>query len=204
MELNEIRYDEKGLVPVIAQDFLSKQVLMLAYANAEAMQFTLETGIAHYYSRSRQKLWKKGETSGHYQHVVRASFDCDGDAVLLEVLQDGNACHTGEYSCFFNLLKEFDRDTAGLEELLQEMKVIQDRKQSPQEGSYTNFLFAKGIDKIAKKVGEEAVEVVIAAKNADKDEICYETADLIYHLFVLLAQNDMTIYDICGELKKRR
>ena len=204
MDLAEIRYDANGLVPVIAQDFLSKQVLMLAYANREAMCLSMETGIAHYYSRSRQSLWKKGETSGHFQHIVRMSLDCDGDAVLLEVLQDGNACHTGSFSCFFNLLKEFGTEVAGLEELVKEIDVIADRKRSPQEGSYTNFLFAKGIDKIAKKVGEEAVEVVIAAKNADKAEIAYETADLIYHLFVLLAQSDMSLYDVCAELKRRR
>lgn len=203
MELDRIKFDQAGLVPVISQDALSGKVLMLAYANAEALKLSEQTGYAHYFSRSRQELWKKGETSGNLQLMVSISCDCDGDAVLYKVLPMGPACHTGEQSCFYNLLSQL-KECAGIEELIKEYEVIKDRQAEPQEGSYTCYLMGKGMDKIAKKLGEEAVEVVIAGKNGDKDEICYETADLLYHLMVLLAHQDISIYDICAEMKNRR
>ena len=203
MDLSSIKFDDSGLVPVIAQDALSGRVLMLAYANAEALELSGKTGWAHYYSRSRGRLWKKGETSGNLQSVISINGDCDGDAVLYKVIPQGPACHTGEISCFFNLLAQL-QESAGAEELVREYEVIKERQAQPQEGSYTCYLFSKGMDKIAKKVGEEAVEVVIAGKNGDKEEICYETADLLYHLMVLLAQQNISLYDVCAELKKRR
>ena len=172
----QLKFDEKGLICAVAQDCESGEVLMQAYMNLEAYEKTLETGYAHYYSRSRQKLWKKGEESGHLQEVVSVSLDCDGDCVLLRVRQTGAACHTGNYSCFFNTVKE---------------------------GGYTCYLFEKGVDKIAKKTGEEAVELVIAAKNGDKEEIVGECADLFYHTLVLLANAGVKLSDVCAELEER-
>ncbi len=176
---------------------------MLAYANAEALELSAKSGWAHYFSRSRNELWKKGETSGNLQSIVSISYDCDGDAVLYKVIPQGPACHTGETSCFFNSLAQL-KEAAGADELIKEYEIIKERQAQPQEGSYTCYLLNKGMDKIAKKVGEEAVEVVIAGKNGDREEICYETADLLYHLMVLLAQQDISLYDICAEMKKRR
>lgn len=203
MNLNEIKFDENGLVPAIAQDVNTMEVLMLAYMNKEALQKTLEGPYATYYSRSRQSLWVKGETSKNVQEVVSVSYDCDGDTILVRVKQTGVACHTGARTCFHNLLTkpEEKTDASVLGELF---NVIEDRKQNPVEGSYTNKLFVGGLDRILKKVGEEAGEVIIAAKNEDKAEIAYEAADLMYHLFVTLAQQGMTPADIYDELKKRR
>lgn len=203
MDLSNIKFDNFGLVPVIAQDALTSRVLMLAYANAEALELSAKSGWAHYFSRSRNELWKKGETSGNLQSIVSISYDCDGDAVLYKVIPQGPACHTGETSCFFNSLAQL-KEAAGADELIKEYEIIKERQAQPQEGSYTCYLLNKGMDKIAKKVGEEAVEVVIAGKNGDREEICYETADLLYHLMVLLAQQDISLYDICAEMKKRR
>lgn len=203
MDLSNIKFDNSGLVPVIAQDALTSRVLMLAYANAEALELSAKSGWAHYFSRSRNELWKKGETSGNLQSIVSISYDCDGDAVLYKVIPQGPACHTGETSCFFNSLAQL-KEAAGADELIKEYEIIKERQAQPQEGSYTCYLLNKGMDKIAKKVGEEAVEVVIAGKNGDREEICYETADLLYHLMVLLAQQDISLYDICVEMKKRR
>lgn len=203
MDLSNIKFDNSGLVPVIAQDALTSRVLMLAYANAEALELSAKSGWAHYFSRSRNELWKKGETSGNLQSIVSMSYDCDGDAVLYKVIPQGPACHTGETSCFFNSLAQLKK-AAGADELIKEYEIIKERQAQPQEGSYTCYLLNKGMDKIAKKVGEEAVEVVIAGKNGDREEICYETADLLYHLMVLLAQQDISLYDICAEMKKRR
>ncbi|MBS1412040.1 MAG: bifunctional phosphoribosyl-AMP cyclohydrolase/phosphoribosyl-ATP diphosphatase HisIE [Christensenellaceae bacterium] len=203
MDLSNIKFDNSGLVPVIAQDALTSRVLMLAYANAEALELSAKSGWAHYFSRSRNELWKKGETSGNLQSIVSISYDCDGDAVLYKVIPQGPACHTGETSCFFNSLAQL-KEAAGADELIKEYEIIKERQAQPQEGSYTCYLLNKGMDKIAKKVGEEAVEVVIAGKNGDREEICYETADLLYHLMVLLAQQDISLYDICAEMKKRR
>ena len=203
MDLSNIKFDNSGLVPVIAQDALTSRVLMLAYANAEALELSAKSGWAHYFSRSRNELWKKGETSGNLQSIVSISYDCDGDAVLYKVIPQGPACHTGETSCFFNSLAQL-KEAAGADELIKEYEIIKERQAQPQEGSYTCYLLNKGMDKIAKKVVEESVEVVIAGKNGDREEICYETADLLYHLMVLLAQQDISLYDICAEMKKRR
>ena len=195
-----IKFDEKGLICAIAQDYESGEVLMQAYMNQEAFDKTLETGYAHYYSRSRQKLWKKGETSGHLQKVKTISIDCDGDCVLMRVEQIGVACHTGNYSCFFTDIKE---GGLGAEMLGKLQRIVLDRKENSEEGSYTSYLFEKGVDKIAKKVGEEAVELVIAAKSKQKEEIVGECADLFYHTLVLLADAGVTLSDVCTELKDR-
>ena len=196
----QLKFDEKGLICAVAQDCESGEVLMQAYMNLEAYEKTLAAGSAHYYSRSRQKLWKKGEESGHLQEVVSVSLDCDGDCVLLRVRQTGAACHTGNYSCFFNTVKE---GGAGAEMLGRLQRVVEDRRDRPEEGSYTCYLFEKGVDKIAKKTGEEAVELVIAAKNGDKEEIVGECADLFYHTLVLLANAGVKLSDVCAELEER-
>lgn len=195
----DIKYDEKGLVPAIAQDVNTKEVLMLAYMNEESVKLTLETKLAHYYSRSRQTIWKKGETSGNLQKVKGFYYDCDGDTILLKVEQIGVACHTGNYTCFHNdLLKEDD-----VKDVLETLyKTIINRRENPVEGSYTNYLFREGIDKILKKIGEESAEVIIGAKNSN-EELIYESSDLIYHLLVLLINQGVTLGDIYGELKKR-
>lgn len=200
--LKDIKYNESGLVCAVAQDVKSGEVLMQAYMNEEALKLTLETSYAHYYSRSRKSLWKKGETSGNLQKVTSVSVDCDKDCVLLKVIQTGAACHTGNYSCFYETVKEFE-NISGPEMLYKLVKVIEDRKNNPKEGSYTNFLFAKGVDKIAKKTGEEAVELVIAAVTDDKKEIVLETADLLYHLAVLLNNAGIDFTEIYTELKNR-
>lgn len=202
--LSAVKYDEKGLVPAIAQDVATNEVLMLAYMNAEALKATLESGYATYFSRSRQTLWKKGETSGHTQKVREIWYDCDGDTLLLKVEQTGPACHTNAYSCFFNPLTEKDAQTAGFGLLREEYDLICDRREHPVEGSYTNYLFNKGIDKMCKKVGEESAEVIIAAKNPDVSELQYEVADLIFHTMVVMAQRGLTWDDILMEIKKRR
>ncbi len=196
-----VKFDERGLICAIAQDSASGDVLMQAYMNEEALKKTLETGYAHYWSRSRQCLWKKGETSGHVQKVLGITFDCDKDCVLLSIEQTGAACHTGSRSCFFNAEKE--EEGAGVRFLSELERVVDDRKVHPEEGSYTSYLFEKGIDKIAKKLGEEAVETVIASKNENKEELVGETADLLYHLLVLLREKEVTLKDVCTELKKR-
>lgn len=194
-----IKYDKDGLVPAIAQDIATGEVLMLAYMNEAAVKLTLETEIVHYYSRSRQSLWKKGETSGHVQELKGFYYDCDGDTILVKVNQVGAACHTGNYSCFFNELVE----AKGVKNTLPDLyKVILDRKLNPKEGSYTNYLFTEGIDKILKKVGEESAEVIIGAKNT-REELIYETSDLIYHLLVLLVNEGITLGDIFEELAGR-
>lgn len=197
-----IKFDEKGLICAIAQDIESGEVLMQAYMNAEALEMTQKTGYAHYWSRSRKKLWKKGEESGHVQQVVSMSFDCDRDCVLLKVRQTGVACHTGAYSCFFDFLQG-DKERIGAEMLGKLQRIVLDRKEHPAEGSYTSYLFEKGIDKIAKKAGEEAVEMVIASKNEDKEELIGECADLLYHTLVLLAARGVSLSDVCTELNKR-
>ena len=196
----QLKFDGNGLICAIAQDYESGEVLMQAYMNREAFDKTLETGYAHYWSRSRQKLWKKGEESGHLQKVIGVYLDCDSDCVLLKVQQTGAACHTGNYTCFFTPVRECG---VGAEMLGQLQRIVEDRKENPEEGSYTNYLFDKGVDKIAKKTGEEAVELVIAAKNGDKEEIVGECADLFYHTLVLLANAGVSLSDVCTELKNR-
>ncbi|WZL71606.1 bifunctional phosphoribosyl-AMP cyclohydrolase/phosphoribosyl-ATP diphosphatase HisIE [Clostridiaceae bacterium 35-E11] len=200
----KMNFDEKSLVPAIIQDFNSKKVLMLAYMNRESLEKTIETKRTWFYSRSREKLWNKGETSGNYQIVKRISYDCDKDALLVEVTPMGNACHTGEESCFFSkLFEEEQQEDNNMDILYKLYERIIDRKENPVEESYTNYLFEKGIDKILKKVGEETSEVIIAAKNADKREIIYEVSDLIYHLSILLVEEDITLEDIKYELIRR-
>ncbi|WP_066648043.1 bifunctional phosphoribosyl-AMP cyclohydrolase/phosphoribosyl-ATP diphosphatase HisIE [Christensenella timonensis] len=199
----EIKFGKDGLVPAIAQEANTGVVLMQAYMNQEAFDKTLETGYAHYYSRARQKLWKKGETSGNVQEIVSVSLDCDCDCVLLKVKQTGPACHTGEYSCFFNQVQENEK-IANSSMMYELYDLIADRKVHPKEGSYTNYLFEKGIDKILKKVGEESAEVIIASKNPGTDELRYEAADLIYHLLVLMNEKGLTLGELFGELQNRR
>jgi phosphoribosyl-AMP cyclohydrolase / phosphoribosyl-ATP pyrophosphohydrolase len=198
--LQTIKFDEKGLVPAIAQDYETKEVLMMAYMNRESIEKTLETGYVHYFSRSRQELWKKGATSGHLQTIKSFYYDCDADTILIKVHQIGPACHTGAYSCFHNPVIASNDEPDMLRKLYD---IIQDRKQNPVEKSYTNYLFDKGVDKILKKVGEESAEVIIAAKNNDKKELIYEISDLVYHTLVLMIQQDVTIQDIKDELKSR-
>lgn len=205
--IENVKFDERGLVPAIAQDVRTGAVLMLAYMNEESLKLTLETGYATYYSRSRQKLWKKGEESGHVQKVRAIRYDCDGDTLLLQVEQTGPACHTGEYTCFHHTLSELiegEAPSKGSAVLQEVYNVILDRMENPVEGSYTNYLLDKGVEKIAKKVGEEATETVIAAIKGNKDEVRYEASDLLYHLLVLLAQQGVTLEEVWTELASRR
>ena len=204
MDMSNVKFDEKGLVPVVVQDAKTNSVLMLAYMNIESLKITLETGNMTYYSRSRQKLWRKGETSGHYQTLREMKIDCDGDTLLAIVSQEGPACHTGNYSCFFESLYGSGTYAGGYAVIDELFGVIEDRRDNPKEGSYTNYLLDKGIDKICKKVGEEAAEIIIAAKNAAPDEIRYESADFLYHLLVLLCERGLTPGEVFAELEKRR
>lgn len=200
--IEEIKFDDMGLVPAIVQDVNTNKVLMLAYMNKESIKKTLEERLAYYYSRSRKKLWKKGETSGNIQKIKGFYYDCDKDTILILVEQVGVACHTGNYSCFFNEVIKEENEKEDMLQLL--YSTIQDRKNNPKEGSYTNYLFEKGLDKILKKVGEEASEVIIGAKNKDKNELTYEISDLVYHLLVLMINEEVTIKDVKNELKNRR
>lgn len=199
--LNDVKFDDKGLVVAVAQDYITNEVLMVAYMNKESLEITLNEKRACYYSRSRQSLWRKGETSGHWQNLKGLYYDCDADAILMKVEQIGNACHTGAYSCFFNKVFEDNvTDQAILNRLYNQ---IIDRRDNPKEGSYTNYLFDKGLDKILKKVGEETSEVIIGAKNKNKDELVYEMCDLIYHSMVLMVSEGVTMDDLKTELTKR-
>lgn len=204
MNIDNVKFDEKGLVPVVVQDVKTNSVLMLAYMNRESLQITLESGNMTYFSRSRQKLWRKGETSGHYQTLKEMKIDCDGDTLLAIVSQEGPACHTGKYSCFFESLYGNGKNSGGYGVIDELFAVIEDRRNNPKEGSYTNYLFDKGVDKICKKIGEEAAEIIIAAKNAAPDEIRYESADFLYHLLVLLCERGLTPGEVFAELEKRR
>lgn len=201
---SEFKLNDDGLIPVVVQDYKTDEVLMLAYMNEEAFQTTLDSGKMTYWSRSRHKLWMKGLTSGHVQYVKSLTLDCDNDTILAKVAQVGAACHTGNKTCFFKPLikKEYD-DTNPLRVFQEVYDVILDRKEHPKEGSYTNYLFDKGIDKILKKVGEECTEIVIAAKNPDKDEIKYEISDFLYHVMVLMAEKGVTWEEITRELARR-
>jgi phosphoribosyl-ATP pyrophosphohydrolase/phosphoribosyl-AMP cyclohydrolase len=202
---DQITFDERGLVPVVAQDARTGEVLMLAWANAEALQLTQSTGRAHYWSRSRKSLWAKGETSGHVQEVEDVRMDCDGDAVLYRVRQTGPACHTGERSCFYRGLDgEAVGQAADPRHMLDRLnEIIATREQERPEGSYTTYLFGAGIDKVLKKVGEEATETVIAAKNGDNAELGSESADLLFHLMVLWRTRGLDAADVWGELERR-
>ena len=204
IEWSEFKLNSDGLIPVVVQDYKTDEVLMVAYMNEEAFQATLHTGKMTYWSRSRQELWLKGATSGHFQYVKSLTLDCDNDTILAKVAQIGAACHTGNKTCFFQPLmkKEYD-DTNPLRVFQEVYDVIMDRKLHPKEGSYTNYLFDKGIDKILKKVGEECTEIVIAAKNPDKDEIKYEISDFLYHVMVLMAEKGVTWEEITRELARR-
>lgn len=199
--IEELKFDEKGLIPAIVVDAFTKKVLTLAYMNKESLKISMEKGLTCFYSRSRQELWLKGETSGNYQHIVSITADCDRDALTVLVEKDGPACHTGTDSCFNETVwqsedkAEFSVD--GLYELLE------GRKSQMPEGSYTTYLFSKGIDKILKKVGEECTEVIIAAKDHDKKETVYEIADLAYHVMVLMVENGISVNDIRKELASR-
>lgn len=192
-------FNKMELIPAIVQDYKTKQVLMLAYVNEEAYQKMIKEKQTYFYSRSRQELWHKGETSGHYQHVKGMYLDCDNDTLLIYVKQDGVACHTGSYSCFFNEVIAYDATNIfqSLEDLIVE------RKEHPVEKSYTNYLLDEGVDKICKKVGEEASETIIAAKNDDKEEVIGEISDLFYHVFVLMSQQGIALRDIENKLKDR-
>ena len=204
LKWSDLKTDDKGLVPVIAQDYKTNQVLMLAYMNEEAFNKTIKIGRMTYFSRSRNELWTKGETSGHFQYVKSLTADCDFDTILAKVSQVGVACHTGEMSCFFNeIVKKEYVEKDPLKVFDNVYKIIEDRKIHPKEGSYTNYLFNKGLDKILKKVGEEASEVIIASKNAVKDDIVYEEADLLYHLMVLMVEKGVTWEDVTRELAQR-
>lgn len=201
----DFKKDDNGLVPVVIQDYRTNEVLMVAYMNEEAYKRTLKTGKMCYYSRSRQEQWLKGETSGHYQYVKSLTADCDMDTILAKVSQIGAACHTGSYSCFFNeiMKKDYEESQNPLKVFEDVFAVIQDRKIHPKEGSYTNYLFDKGIDKILKKLGEEATEIVIAAKNPNPNEIKYEISDFLYHMMVLMAEKEITWEEITTELANR-
>ncbi len=200
----ELKLNSDGMVPVIVQDYRTSDVLMLAYMTEEAFQKTLETGLMTYYSRSRNCLWTKGLTSGHVQYVKSLTADCDYDTILAKVSQVGVACHTGKPSCFFNEMMKKDYKESNPRKVFENVyDTIMDRKLHPKEGSYTNYLFDKGIDKILKKVGEEATELVIAAKNPDAEEIKYEMADFLYHAMVLMAEKEITWDEIIEELDNR-
>ena len=201
LDINSLKFDKDGLIPAIVVDSVTKEVLTLAYMNKESLKITMEKGLTCFYSRSRQELWLKGETSGNYQHVVSITADCDADALVVTVEKDGPACHTGEESCFFNEVYESetlrDFSLSGL------IKLIEGRKKEKVEGSYTTYLFEKGLDKILKKVGEESTEVIIAAKADDKKETVYEIADLTYHLLVLMIEMGISLEDVHRELASR-
>ena len=200
----DFKVNSDGMVPVIVQDYQTNEVLMMAYMNEEAYLQTLRTGNMTYYSRSRQELWLKGDTSGHFQYVKSLSADCDMDTILAKVSQIGAACHTGARSCFFNEITTTEFENKNPTMVFEDVyNVIMDRKMHPKEGSYTNYLFDKGIDKILKKLGEEATEIVIAAKNPNSNEIKYEICDFLYHMMVLMAEKDVTWDEITKELAKR-
>ncbi|AGB40956.1 phosphoribosyl-ATP pyrophosphohydrolase [Halobacteroides halobius DSM 5150] len=215
MSVNHLEFDEDGLIPAIIQDIETNEVLMMAYMNQESLENTIKSGRTCFWSRSRDELWWKGETSGNIQEVEEIKYDCDGDTLLLKVKQTGGACHTGHKSCFYRGIerdydteKEFDPeevynnlDAEILDELYQ---VIKDRKENPKPDSYTSSLYEKGENAFLKKVGEEATEVVMAAKDSDQGELIYESADLIYHLLVALVYYDVEIEEILKELKERR
>lgn len=201
IDLNTLKFDENGLIPAIVQDASTRQVLTLAYMNRESLQISMERGLTCFYSRSRQQLWLKGETSGNYQHIVSITADCDRDALVVLVDKDGPACHTGAESCFFEpVYAAPDRQAFSLEGLYD---LLEGRKKDRPAGSYTTYLFDKGLDKILKKVGEESTEVIIAGKGGDRRETVYELADLAYHTMVLMVQMGITVEDVRGELASR-
>ncbi len=200
-DISELKFDEKGLIPAIVVDSFTKKVLTLAYMNEESLKISMEKGLTCFYSRSRQELWLKGETSGNYQHIVSITADCDRDALTVVVEKDGPACHKGTDSCFTETVWQSDELHEYSMDQLYEL--LEGRKATMPEGSYTTYLFSKGLDKILKKVGEECTEVIIAAKDHDKKETVYEIADLAYHVMVLMVENGISVNDIRKELASR-
>ena len=201
MDINSLKFDANGLIPAVVVDAVTKKVLTVAYMNEESLKISMEKGLTCFWSRSRQELWLKGETSGNYQHIVSITADCDNDALVVMVEKDGPACHKGTDSCFTNTVWESeDLHEFSYESLI---KLIEGRKTDKQEGSYTTYLFEKGMDKILKKVGEESTEVIVAAKNNDKKETIYEISDLAYHVMVLMIEMGIWLEDIHRELASR-
>ena len=199
-DIEKLKFDEKGLIPAIVVDDESGDVLTLAYMNKESLAISLEKKLTCFFSRSRNKLWLKGEQSGNFQHIVSITADCDFDALVIEVEKEGPACHTGEESCFFNEIIKSEKEEFSLDGLY---NLLLDRKKTLPEGSYTTYLFQKGLDKILKKVGEESTEVIIGGKAEDKGETIYEIADLAYHVMVLMVEMGITVEDIKKELASR-
>ena len=200
MDISKLKFDEKGLIPAIVVDAQTNQVLTLAYMNEESLRISMEKKLTCFWSRSRQELWLKGETSGNYQHIVSITADCDYDALVVKVTKDGPACHLGEESCFHNPVLGEEAAPFRLEGLYD---LLMDRKATLPEGSYTTYLFQKGLDKILKKVGEESTEVIIAGKAEDKAETIYEIADLMYHVMVLMVEMGISVDDVMAELASR-
>lgn len=199
--IDKLKFDENGLIPAIVIDYYTKDVLTLAYMNKESLEISIKEGKTCFYSRSRKELWRKGETSKNYQHIQNIKSDCDNDALVIEVIKDGPACHTGAASCFMNEIyeKENYKDFS----IYKLYELIRERKINNTESSYTTYLFNSGIDKILKKIGEESSEVIIGAKNDNREEIIYELADLFYHILVLMVEKNITLNDIKDELSKR-
>ena len=201
INVDELKFDERGLIPAIVTDYATRRVLMLAYMNRESLQISIEKGLTCFWSRSRQKLWTKGETSGNYQHIISITADCDRDTLLIAVKTDGPACHLGTTSCFeYPVWESDEQEEFSIDGLY---KMIEGRKVNKKEGSYTTYLFEKGLDKILKKVGEECTEVIIAGKAQDKAETVYEISDLVYHVMVLMVEAGISPDDIKAELGRR-
>lgn len=200
-EIDQLKFDEKGLIPAVIVEAGTHELLMVAYMNRESLKISIETGKTCFWSRSRQELWTKGETSGNYQHIVSITADCDLDTLKVVVEKDGPACHTGAETCFFNPVYQSDEKSDFTLDAL--MELIRGRKTNPQEGSYTTYLFQKGLDKILKKIGEESTEVIIAAKDNDPKETIYEISDLVYHVMVMMIEQGISLEDIRRELASR-
>ena len=200
-EIDQLKFDEKGLIPAVIVEAGTHRLLMVAYMNRESLKISMETGKTCFWSRSRQELWTKGETSGNYQHIVSITADCDLDTLKVVVEKDGPACHTGAETCFFNPVYQSEEKYDFTLDAL--MELIRGRKTNPQEGSYTTYLFQKGLDKILKKIGEESTEVIIAAKDNDPKETIYEISDLVYHVMVMMIQQGISLEDIRRELASR-
>ena len=200
-EIDQLKFDEKGLIPAVIVEAGTHQLLMVAYMNRESLKISMETGKTCFWSRSRQELWTKGETSGNYQHIVSITADCDLDTLKVVVEKDGPACHTGAETCFFNPVYQSEEKSDFTLDAL--MELIRGRKTNPQEGSYTTYLFQKGLDKILKKIGEESTEVISAAKDNDPKETIYEISDLVYHVMVMMIQQGISLADIRRELASR-
>lgn len=201
MDISKLKFDARGLIPAIVVDAQTGDVLTLAYMNAESLRISMEKGLTCFYSRSRERLWLKGETSGNFQHIVSITADCDGDALLVKVRRDGPACHTGADSCFFNPVFDGPEPPAFRYEDLMDM--LRGRRDEPKEGSYTTYLFQKGMDKMLKKIGEEATEVIISAKDGDRANTVYEIGDLMYHVMVLMVEMGISLDDIRREMASR-